>query len=50
MKKITIYFIEYKHSIKFFGNNGNIFEMLKNDFTFKQFQKIKNKYNFINLL
>lgn len=48
MKK-TIYFIEYLNTIVFF-QDGVKFEMIKNENTFKQFQKIKNKYFFKNLL
>ena len=49
MNKPVIYFIEYTNSIKFF-QNGVSFDMIKNEITFKQFNKIKNKYNFIDLL
>lgn len=49
MNKPTIYFIEYTNSIKFF-QNGVSFDMMKNEITFKQFNKIKNKYNFVDLL
>ena len=48
MKK-TIYFIEYLNTIVFF-QDGVKFEMIKNEDTYKQFQKIKNKYFFKNLL
>ena len=44
-----IYFIEYETSIVFLQDNVR-FEMWKNDFTYKAFQKIKNKYKFIDLL
>jgi hypothetical protein len=44
-----IYFIEYENSIVFLQDNVR-FEMIKNTFTFNQFQKIKNKFNFKNLL
>lgn len=53
MKKNKIYFIEYKNTIKFYTiQHDFILELIKNDFTFKQLQKVINskKYNFINLL
>lgn len=44
-----IYYIEYANTIVFFQNNVR-FEMIKNKQTFIQFQKIKNKFSFKNLL
>lgn len=50
MNKQVIYFIEYKNSIKFFGDNGDTFEMWKNELSWKYFTKIKNQFIFKNLL
>lgn len=52
MKKQVIYFIEYRETIKFFGENGNTFDMIKNETTYELLQRTlkKNKYFFKNLL
>lgn len=48
---MNIYYIEYRDSIVFYSmENDNKFIMYKNKYTKKQFNKIKHKYNFINLL
>ena len=48
---MSIYYIEYRDSIVFYSmENDNKFIMYKNKYTKKQFNKIKHKYNFINLL
>lgn len=48
---MNIYYIEYKNSIKFFGNGG-IFELLKTKENYNKFKKVldTNKYNFISLI
>lgn len=46
----TIYFIEYKEILVLIGENGNRLDLIKNEFTYNQFQKIKNKYHFVDLL
>lgn len=46
---MDIYFIEYSYCIKFFKDD-KIFTLIKNEYTYKLFKKIKNKFNFINLL
>ncbi len=48
---LDIFYIEYANSIKFFKDNVS-FDMIKNNKTYKAFQKIldSKKYNFVNLL
>lgn len=50
-KAMNIYYIEYKNSIKFFGDGG-IFELLKTKENYNKFKKVLdiNKYNFISLI
>lgn len=47
---ITLYYIEYQNVLVLFGDNGNRLDLVKNEFTYKAFQKIKNKYIFVDLL
>jgi hypothetical protein len=47
--KVTIYYIEYHNTIKFF-QGSNSFDMIKNEQTRQQFNRIKNRYTFIDLL
>lgn len=46
---LDIYFIEYQDCIKFFKDD-KVFTLIKNDYTYKLFMKIKSRFNFINLL
>ena len=48
---IKIYYIEYNDSIKFFKDDVS-FDMIKNDYTYVEFQKIlkSKKYKFVSLL
>lgn len=45
----VIYCIEYKDKIVML-QEGVRFELIKNEYTFKEFQKLKNKYIFVDLL
>lgn len=50
-KLLDIYYFETNKEITFYSTKTDAkLTIIKNFFTFKQFQKIKNKYNFIPLV
>lgn len=51
MKKTKIFFFETKEYIAFYSfYDETKLIVIKNDYTFKEFQKIKNNYDFISLI
>lgn len=50
-KKLDIFYFETDEDITFYSTtNENKLTLIKNVFAFNQFQKIKDKYNFIALI
>ena len=52
IKMLKVYFIEYRETIKFFGDNGNTLEIEKNERTYPLIKKLQknNKIILKNLL
>ena len=50
-KLLDIFYFETDNDITFYSTfNNNKITLLKNAYTFNQFQNIKDKYNFISLV